>query len=428
MKFKQWSSKTTKVFIVLGMILSMCFSVGNTKIVEAWDSGVPHEFTRVKSITYPRWWSRYISSLKAWSTYSCKYNGQWSYCLESSKKTPSSGNYTASVIENNANVRKLLYYGFGGPAASDVFAPDYNLKAGLCPDDSYLSNDDAKYLLTHIFLSGAYSGDWNGFNEQLFNKTFGHNYGTNIMNIYNTIISMPDPSNGASFSTGNTAKFTATYDKVNKQQITNIVTFNASSNETVQIPLQSDVTIHLAGASVTQTSGTATIWGGQSFYLTTPITNSLNDYQSGNLTSSAIGKFCALAISNGNSSNQTHGSWYQETADSLNYNVSWLGFGHVDLKKTSSNTDITNNSSLYSLEGAKYGIYDGNELVEELTTDAKGYAKSSLLPEGNYTVKEIFASKGYPPCTSSVRQRRTRPARPWHGCGSAPRRGCPRDR
>lgn len=35
MKFKQWSSKTTKVFIVLGMILSMCFSVGNTKIVEA---------------------------------------------------------------------------------------------------------------------------------------------------------------------------------------------------------------------------------------------------------------------------------------------------------------------------------------------------------------------------------------------------------
>nr|WP_288541978.1 SpaA isopeptide-forming pilin-related protein [uncultured Faecalibacillus sp.] len=395
MKFKQWSSKTTKVFIVLGMILSMCFSVGNTKIVEAWDSGVPHEFTRVKSITYPQWWSRYISSLKAWSTYSCKYNGQWSYCLESSKKTPSSGNYTASVIENNANVRKLLYYGFGGPAASDVFAPDYNLKAGLCPDDSYLSNDDAKYLLTHIFLSGAYSGDWNGFNEQLFNKTFGHNYGTNIMNIYNTIISMPDPSNGASFSTGNTAKFIATYDKVNKQQITNIVTFNASSNETVQIPLQSDVTIHLAGTSVTQTSGTATIWGGQSFYLTTPITNSLNDYQSGNLTSSAIGKFCALAISNGNSSNQTHGSWYQETADSLNYSVSWLGFGHVDLKKTSSNTDITNNSSLYSLEGAKYGIYDGNELVEELTTDAKGYAKSSLLPEGSYTVKEIFASKGY---------------------------------
>ena len=146
MKFKQWSSKTTKVFIVLGMILSMCFSVGNTKIVEAWDSGVPHEFTRVKSITYPQWWSRYISSLKAWSTYSCKYNGQWSYCLESSKKTPSSGNYTASVIENNANVRKLLYYGFGGPAASDVFAPDYNLKAGLCPNDSYLSNDDAKYF------------------------------------------------------------------------------------------------------------------------------------------------------------------------------------------------------------------------------------------------------------------------------------------
>ena len=387
-------NKLGKIFMVMTMILSMCFSAGNTT-VNAWDGNVPHEFTRVKDIKYPEWWGRKIASLKQWSTYSCKYNGQWSYCLESSKKTPSSGNYTASVIENNSMVRKLLYYGFGGPGAWDIFAPDHDLKTAVCPNDSYLTNDDVKYLLTHIFLSGAYNGDWNGFSEELFNQTFGGSYGTNLMNIYRSIEQLPDPSNGANFSTGNTAKFTATYDKANAQQITNMVTFNANPNETVQIPLQDNVTIHIAGLSSTQTSGTATVYGGQSFYLTTPATNPLSNYQSGNLTSSAKGKFCALSISDGNSASQTHGSWYQETTDTLKYSVEWMGFGYIDLKKTSANHDMTNNSRLYSLEGAKYGIYEGDSLVQELTTDVNGYAKSSLLLEGKYTVKEISASKGY---------------------------------
>ena len=387
-------NKLGKIFMVMTMILSMCFSAGNTK-VNAWDGNVPHEFTRVKNIKYPKWWGRKIASLKQWSTYSCKYNGQWSYCLESSKKTPSAGNYTASVIENNSMVRKLLYYGFGGPAAWDVFGPNHDLKTAVCPDDSYLSNDDVKYLLTHIFLSGAYSGDWNGFSEELFNQTFGGSYGTNLMNIYRGIEQLPDPSNGANFSTGNTAKFTATYDKANSLQKTNTVKFNASSSESVQLPLQNNVTIHIAGTSNTKTGGTATVYGGQSFYLTTPATNPLSNYQSGNLTSSAKGKFCALAISDGNGASQTHGSWYQETADTLKYSVVWMGFGYIDLKKTSANPDMTNNSRLYSLEGAKYGIYEGDSLVQELTTDVNGYAKSSLLLEGKYTVKEISASKGY---------------------------------
>lgn len=387
-------NKLGKIFMVMTMILSMCFSAGNTK-VNAWDGNVPHEFTRVKNIKYPKWWGRKIASLKQWSTYSCTYNGQWSYCLESSKKTPSAGNYTASVIENNSMVRKLLYYGFGGPAAWDVFGPDHDLKTAVCPDDSYLSNDDVKYLLTHIFLSGAYSGDWNGFSEELFNQTFGGSYGTNLMNIYRGIEQLPDPSNGANFSTGNTAKFTATYDKANSLQKTNTVTFNASSSESVQLPLQNNVTIHIAGTSNTKTGGTATVYGGQSFYLTTPATNPLSNYQSGNLTSSAKGKFCALSISDGNSASQTHGSWYQETADTLKYSVEWMGFGYIDLKKTSANPDMTNNSSLYSLDGAKYGIYEGDNLVQELTTDVNGYAKSSLLLEDKYTVKEISASKGY---------------------------------
>lgn len=395
MKIKKWLNKATKIFVVLGMVLSMCLSAGSTNTVEAWDSGIPHEFTRVKSIRYPEWWGRKVPGISGWSTYSCKYNGQWSYCLESSKKTPSGGNYTASVIENNANVRKLLYYGFGGPGATDVFAPDRNLKAALCPDDTYLSNDDAKYLLTHIFLSGAYSGDWNGFNEDLFNKTFGGTYGTNIMNIYHAICALPDPSNEVNFSTGDTASLKATFDKANMIQTTNTVKFNASSNETVQLPLQSNATIHIVGNDKTQTGGTATVYGGQTFYLTAPLKNSPSDYESGTLNSSAKGKFCALAISSGNSASQTHGSWAQESVDSLKYSVNWLDFGYIDLHKKSANENMTEGNTCYTLEGAKYGIYSGNTLVGTLITDKNGYAKSSILPVGDYTIKELEASQGY---------------------------------
>lgn len=383
MKFKKWLNKVTKIFVVLGMVLSMCFTAGNTNTVEAWDSGIPHEFTRIKSITYPEWWKRKCPQItKQWSTYMCKYNGQWSYCLEASKKTPSSGNYAASVIENNVMVRKFLYYGFGGPNGS--------LFKGQALTDDGLNEEETGYLYTHVLLSLAYSGDMCGANIDDLERA-----GIGLKSTWSYVESLPDPSNGANFSTGDTAKFTATFDKANMIQTTNTVSFNASSNETVQLPLQSNVTIHIAGSSAQQTGGTATVWGGQSFYLTAPLENSPTDYTSGTLNSSAKGKFCALAISDGNGSNQTHGSWTQESVDSLRYSVDWLDFGWIDLIKKSANEGITNNNGCYSLEGAVYGIYSDGVKVDEITTDKNGYAKSSILPVGNYTVKEITASTGY---------------------------------
>lgn len=383
MKFKKWLNKVTKIFVVLGMVLSMCFTAGNTNTVEAWDSGIPHEFTRIKSITYPEWWKRKCPQItKQWSTYMCKYNGQWSYCLEASKRTPSSGNYAANVINNNVMVRKFLYYGFGGPAQC--------LFKGQALKDDGLNEAETGYLYTHVLLSLAYSGDMCGANIDDLERA-----GIGLKSTWQYVEGLPDPSNGANFSTGDTASLKATFDKANMIQTTNTVSFNASSNETVQLPLQSNVTIHIAGSSAQQTGGTATVWGGQSFYLTAPLENSPTDYTSGTLNSSAKGKFCALAISDGNGSNQTHGSWTQETVDSLRYSVDWLDFGWIDLIKKSANEGITNNNGCYSLEGAVYGIYSDGVKVDEITTDKNGYAKSSILPVGNYTVKEITASTGY---------------------------------
>lgn len=379
---RKYFDKISKIIFVIGMILSMCFSAGNIS-VNAWDGNIPHEFTKIKSITYPEWWKRKCPQItKQWSTYMCKYNGQWSYCLEASKKTPAAGNYTASVIENNVMVRKFLYYGFGGPAQC--------LFKGQALTDDGLNEEETGYLYTHVLLSLAYSGDMCGANIDDLEKA-----GIGLKSTWQYVEGLPDPSNGASFSTGNSAAFTAVFDKTNMIQKTDSIKFNASSNETVQLPLQSNVTIHIEGSSAQQTGGTATVWGGQSFYLTAPLKNSPSDYESVTLNSSAKGKFCALAISSGNSASQTHGSWAQESIDSLKYSVNWLDFGYIDLHKKSANEIMTNGNTCYTLEGAKYGIYSENTLVGTLITDKNGYAKSDILPVGKYIVKETDASTGY---------------------------------
>ena len=46
------------------------------------------------------------------------------------------------------------------------------------------------------------------------------------------------------------------------------------------------------------------------------------------------------------------------------------------------------------LEGAKYGIYKDDKLVEELITDSNGFAKTKL-EYGTYVIREIEAPKGY---------------------------------
>ena len=384
-KFK----KAGKLLLVFMMMFSMIFS-NSILSVSAWDNSVPHEFTRIKNIKYPQWWADKVQGIADWSTWSTQYNGKWSYCLESSKQSPSSGQYPAEVIENNVAVRKLMYYGFGGPAAYGEFADGYDLKAAICPNDSYLTNDDVKYLLTHIFLSGAYSGDWNGFDENKFNQVFGGNYGTNIMNIYRNILNLPDPNDYNVNLDGNkTATFTAVYNSDTKQQITNTVKFNGTSNATINIPLQDNVTIHIAGTSASQTGGTATIRGGQSFYFTAPCDDSLEDYQSGNICGSGCEKFTALAIKTGGGNTQAQGGWTMDPDGSiLGIRINWLDFGSIEITKTNTNADLID-GAIFNLKSISFEGY------EENITVSNGKLTVDNLPVGTYELKEIQAPDGY---------------------------------
>ena len=72
--------------------------------------------------------------------------------------------------------------------------------------------------------------------------------------------------------------------------------------------------------------------------------------------------------------------------------------GYVNLNKTSSNPEITNGNSYYSLAGAVYGVYTEwgcyNE-VGRLTTDEWGNTNTLELNAGTYYVKELIAPQGF---------------------------------
>ena len=72
--------------------------------------------------------------------------------------------------------------------------------------------------------------------------------------------------------------------------------------------------------------------------------------------------------------------------------------GDIAIHKLDKDTQSSNPQGVESsLKGAVYGIYDYNDnLIEKITTDENGYAKSSILPDlGDYYLKEITPSKGY---------------------------------
>ena len=70
--------------------------------------------------------------------------------------------------------------------------------------------------------------------------------------------------------------------------------------------------------------------------------------------------------------------------------------GWIEINKSSSNPAISGNNDCYDLAGAEYAVFNqSNQAVAKLTTDENGYAKSGLLPSGEYTVKELKAPKGY---------------------------------
>ena len=70
--------------------------------------------------------------------------------------------------------------------------------------------------------------------------------------------------------------------------------------------------------------------------------------------------------------------------------------GHLNMKKVSNRTSITDDNNCYSIEGAQYTVYDSsNKSAGVLTLKANGESNTIDLMEGKYTIKETYAPPGY---------------------------------
>ena len=97
-------------------------------------------------------------------------------------------------------------------------------------------------------------------------------------------------------------------------------------------------------------------------------------------------------------------SWYVCVVPNSAQDIVWLESapkkGNCKVKKTSSNPEITNGNSCYSLKDATYGIYRNSNCsdaswVATMTTDENGDSNTVTLDAGIYYVREGQAPKGY---------------------------------
>lgn len=165
-----------------------------------------------------------------------KVNGQYAFCVDHDKSTPPTGSsYTGGNVYNNESIRAILYYGYGGQG-------------------NVVGTSDAALVATSLALDTVMNGNTSS--------------GRSTVPGYDTLMSHASkkdaPSTSASFSI--TKASTTISGSVQKSET---IKFNADSRNSITLRVPSGVTLHLG--SSTYTNRNVTIKGGQSFYLTAPL-------------------------------------------------------------------------------------------------------------------------------------------------------------
>ncbi|BFL08160.1 hypothetical protein K120096G11_12220 [Thomasclavelia ramosa] len=305
----------------------------------------------------------------------CYINGSLAYCLESSKNTPPQGQYAPYVIRNNDALLKVLYYGYGGPG--DVFK------------DDQVTNDTNKYLYTHIMASYAYSGDIYGgksWDDLLAN-------GIGLKWRYEQIQSMPVPTKTFNLTKTNLSAY---YDSGTSTQRTENNTFNAESNVTIDIPLQEGVELHNLTKG-TVSSGTVSINGGDTFYLSAPL-QKMEDYSSGELAGNNSTMYAPLAIMPGGGYQAEATLSVTSDPRTLSFNVSWLNGSQISINKTDNFGENISNAKFDLLQWNKttsqyeklreFSYNSTNKLYES------DFLEKTDLNEGKFKVEETVPN-GY---------------------------------
>ncbi len=183
-------------------------------------------------------------------------------------------------------------------------------------------------------------------------------------------------------------------------QRTEVIKFNAGDYyNTVTIRVPNGITLHNISTGANVTNGNATIKGGQSFYISAPLSRT-GSWSTGTLTGSLKTVLSVTRVNpSGNNQDLAYANYGVDTSKKTSLTVNFLSKGKLNLIKTSANPEITNGSDCYSFEGAEFGVYNNANTtsgqVGKLVTDKNGKTNTLDLNAGTYWVKELKAPKGY---------------------------------
>ncbi len=346
------------VFLALLLCMAALFSAFPTQVMAA---GNTVNVTHGSYISYGSYSTNYMT---------VDNNTGIAYCAEPTKSTPSGGSHSYQLLDSNSSIRKALYYLQGGPGHDSV-------------KDTYFSGMSSSqiYVIGHLVVSYLYD------NESSSSDAFygaPASYKTAAINFVNALDSLENPSSDfqAFIVPGNTAAQTLVGCWYQRYGYIELQKSSADTSIT-----KGNSNYSLKGAKYGIYSGST---------LVETLTTDENGYaKSGQLKT---GSYTVKEIS-ASAGYQVDAKGYDVTvtADGTDTVKSYEtpSTGWIELTKSTADAGITDQNENYSLEGAQYGIYSGDKLVETLTTNADGYAKSSKLPLGEYTVKELKESAGY---------------------------------
>lgn len=300
-------------------------------------------------------------------------NGVDAFCMEYNLAHAPEGHDIESMQSLTADIfKKILYYGWGGPAQWSGFGGDIS-KGVVC---------------TNIALSYAYNSGSVSLS------------GTPLA-FWNYVQSAPDiPSSAMSFQPSSCTAYVS-----NGVQRTQDITFNADSRLKVSITLDSDMKLYFTDSAVAYT-GTVEITGGKTFYITAPVSKNanwnVNAVYSGNQLVTVTQAF-PVFWEKGYQKMAYRG--YGSASASLEVDFKET-LGALEIYKSSARPEITNGNSCYSCAGAVYGIYgtysdaqNKTNMVTSITTkvnaDKTCSGKADNLPFGTYYIRELQSPSGF---------------------------------
>ena len=313
------------------------------------------------------------------------------YCLEPPKAEPETKNFTPKNIKElstNSNLAKAMFYLFRGPAWGDTIN-GINMKALIDKDfhsatGNHEVNYGSEFVVTHTILGYFYNSDKSNWAINSSGNEIGASTQKKLLALAKKVESLPAPGNSISTNSVH-ANFSGTW------FVSDPVTFNSNvPTDWANITAPAGFGI-LVGSSNSPVAS-AQIAPGQSFRIAIDpsVTSGSQDF----IVKTRYGSMFAPYKLNTVEKEQNLGfACFSDKGYALN--VKWEPFRNVAVRKSSSNTTITNGNNMYSLAGARFQLIGSQ--TYEFTINADGSSNEVQAIPGSYTLREVSAPKGYKP-------------------------------